>query len=97
MEVLIKEISTKTGITEDQAKNSIILVADKLKAGMPHIFHAQIDKLLNGESLSEGIKNKFKDLGEDAEDALKNIGQKAEEFAGDIKKKLGDMFSDKKS
>ncbi len=96
MDALIKEISTKTGITDDQAKNSINIVSDKLKAGIPHIFHAQIDKLLNGESISEGIKNKFKDIGEDAEDALKNIGNKAEEFAGDIKKKLGDIFSDKK-
>ena len=96
MDALIKEISTKAGITEEQAKNSILIVSDKLKAGMPNIFHTQIDKLLNGESLSDGIKNKFKDLGEDAEDALKNIGNKAEEIAGDIKKKLGDMFSDKK-
>ncbi len=96
MDALIKEISTKTGITDDQAKNSIKIVSDKLKAGMPYIFHAQIDKLLNGESISESIKNKFKDMGEDAEDALKNIGHKAEEFAGDIKKKLGDIFSDKK-
>ncbi len=97
MEALIKEISTKTGITEDQAKNSITLVADKLKAGLPHIFHAQIDKLINGESLSESVKGKFKDLSEDAEDALKNFGNKAEEFAGDVKKKIGDLFGDKKA
>jgi hypothetical protein len=86
MEALIKEISTKTGITEEQAKNSITLVADKLKVGLPHIFHAQIDKLINGESLSDSVKGKFKDLSEDAEDALKNLGNKAEEFAGDVEK-----------
>jgi uncharacterized protein YjbJ (UPF0337 family) len=97
MEALIKEISTKTGITEEQAKNTITLVADKLKAGLPHIFHAQIDKLINGESLSDSVKGKFKDLSEDAEDALKNLGNKAEEFAGDVKKKIGDLFGDKKA
>lgn len=96
METLIKEITTKTGITEDQAKNSVTIVAEKIKAGLPHIFHAQIDKLINGESLSESVKGKFKDISEDAEDALKNFGTKAEEFAGDVKKKIGDLFGDKK-
>lgn len=97
MEALIKEISAKTGITEDQAKNSITIVADKLKAGLPVMLHTQIDNLLNGESISEGVKNKLKDLTDDAEVALKQMGQKAEEFAGDIKKKLDDMFPNKKA
>jgi predicted thioredoxin/glutaredoxin len=92
MEALIKEISLKTGITEDQAKKAITIVADNLKTKTPHVFHKQIDAMLNGGTLSEGVKNKFKELGDDAEDALKNIGQKAEEFAGDVKKKIDELF-----
>ena len=96
MEALIKEVVTKTGITEEQAKNSIHIVSEKLKAGLPHVFHSQIDKLIDGESLNDSVKNKFKDLSEDAEDAIKNIGQKAEELASDFKKKLSDLLSEKK-
>ena len=95
MEELINSIATKAGITPEQAKTAITTVAETLKSKMPHYFHAQIDNLLNGGSLSEGVKNKMEDLKGDLEDAAKNFGKKAEEFAGDLKKKMDEMFNKK--
>lgn len=92
MEELIKEVSTKAGITADQAKTAITTVAESLKSKMPHYFHTQIDNLINGGSLSEGVKNKMEDLKGDLEDAAKNLGKKAEEFAGDVKQKINEIF-----
>lgn len=96
MEALIKEICMKTGITEQQAKDAIQLVSQQIKSKTPGILHSQIDKTLNGESMSDSVTAKFKELSDDAEDAIKNLGTKAEEFAGDVKKKFDDLFNTKK-
>ncbi|MBK7853864.1 MAG: hypothetical protein IPJ79_02240 [Bacteroidetes bacterium] len=92
MEALIKEICLKTGITEQQAREAVNVTVDKIKAKTPGILHSQIDKILNGESMSDAIKSKFKELSDDADDAFKNFGTKAEEFAGDVKKKIDEVF-----
>lgn len=92
MEELIKEVSLKTGITEAQAKIAITTVADKLKSKMPHFFHAQIDTLINGGSLTDSAKKKFDELKNDLEDVAKNLGQKAEGFAKEVKNKVDEMF-----
>ena len=92
MEQLIKDVSTRAGITPDQAKIAITTVSDSLKSKTPYVFHKQIDTLINGEKLSDGIKSKMEDLKDDLEDAAKNFGKKAEEFADDVKKKVGEMF-----
>lgn len=92
MEALIKEICLKTGITEQQAREAVNVTVDKIKVKTPSILHSQIDKILNGESMSDSIKSKFKELSDDADDAFKNFGTKAEEFAGDVKKKIDEVF-----
>ncbi len=92
MEQLIKDVSAKAGITPEQAKIAITAVADSLKSKMPHVFHKQIDTLINGGKLSDGMKTKMEDLKDDLEDAAKNFGKKAEEFASDVKKKVDEMF-----
>lgn len=92
MKQLIKEVSDKAGITADQARIAINTVAEAMKSKTPHVFHKQIDTLINGGTLSDGIKSKMEELRDDIEDAAKNLGKKAEEFAGDVKKKVEDMF-----
>lgn len=96
MQNLINDVASKAGINPEQAKKiAITTVAENLKAKMPHYFHAQIDNLINGGTLSEGVKNKMEDLKEDLENAAKNFGKKAEEFAGDVKNKINDLFNKK--
>lgn len=97
MEALIKEICLKTGITEQQAKDVVKITVDKIKLKTPNILHPQIDKILDGESMSDSFKNKFKELSDDADDAIKNFGTKAEEFAGDLKKKFDEVFRNPKN
>ena len=92
MEELIKDVSSKAGISPEQAKIAITTVAESLKSKMPYVFHKQIDNLVNGGTLSDGMKMKMEELKDDIEDAAKNFGKKAEEFAGDIKRKVDDMF-----
>jgi hypothetical protein len=92
MEQLIQNVSSKAGITPEQAKIAITTVSDSLKAKTPYVFHKQIDVLINGGTLSDGIKLKLEELKDDFGDAAKNFGKKAEEFAGDMKKKVDEMF-----
>jgi polyhydroxyalkanoate synthesis regulator phasin len=92
MEELIKEVSDKAGVTPEQAKKAITVVADSLKSKMPHVFHSQIDNLINGGTLSDSAKKKFEELKTDLEDAAKNIGTKAEEFAKEMKSKVDELF-----
>lgn len=95
MQNLINDVAAKAGINPEQAKIAITTVAENLKSKMPHYFHAQIDNLINGGTLSERVKNKMEDLKDDLEDAAKNFGKKAEEFAGDVKNKINDLFNKK--
>jgi uncharacterized protein (DUF2267 family) len=62
MEELIKQISQKTGISEDQARQAITMVADFLKQRLPAPIAQQIDGLLSGggmPDLSKGIGGIF--------------------------------------
>ncbi|MCC6384184.1 MAG: hypothetical protein LC117_08490 [Bacteroidia bacterium] len=88
MKELINEISTKAGISLEQAEKAAQTVTDYLKRHTPHLFHEQLDTLLAGGTLSDSFKNKLGSLKDDLEDAARNIGKKAEEFAGDLKKKF---------
>lgn len=88
MNDLVKEISLKSGITEEQAAKAAQTVSDYLKARTPHLFHEQLDTLMNGGTLTDAFKKKMETLRDDIEDAARNIGKKAEEFAEDLKKKF---------
>lgn len=88
MNELVKEISLKAGITEEQAAKAAQTVSDYLKARTPHLMHEQLEVILNGGTLSDAFKKKLETLREDVEDAARNFGKKAEEFASDIKKKF---------
>lgn len=57
MEELIKQITQRTGISEDQARQAITMVADFLKQKLPAPIAQQIDGLLTGgmPDLSKGL------------------------------------------
>ena len=48
MEELIKLVSQKTGISEEQAKQAVAQVVDFLKQKLPAPIAAQIDSVLKG-------------------------------------------------
>ena len=77
MDELIKEVASKAGINPEQAKIAITTVAESLKTKMPYVFHKQIDNLINGGTMSDGVKMKMEELKDDIEDAAKNFGKKS--------------------
>ena len=96
MQQLINEIVAKTGITPEQARSAIEITGASLKSKMPHYFHAQIDNLLQGGTLSEGFRKKLEDLKGELESAIKNLGSKAEELSEDLKKSFEKAFDNSK-
>ncbi len=100
MQELITKVSQSAGITEEQAKKSIEEVAAYLKSKLPAAFHSQIDNLIGGGKLSEGIKEKLMetavDVKEKTEDIIKDVTEKTEEAIKVFKDKLDEIFSKKK-
>lgn len=54
MEKVIKLVSEKAGISEEQAQTAVTTVAGFLKDRMPEPLAAQVDKYLSGENGEEG-------------------------------------------
>jgi len=96
MEALIKEVSERTGITPDQAKNAVMIVSDKLKTKFPHAMHDEFDAVLNGGNFGDAFKNKMKDTGVKAEDMAKTFAKKADEMFTEVGDKMRDFFQQKK-
>jgi hypothetical protein len=96
MNELITKVAESSGISPDQAKKSVETVTAYIKERLPESFHSQIDNLINGGKLSEGVKSKLNEVASDvrdkAEDVLKEVKEKADEVAG----KIREIFSDKK-
>ncbi|MEP7263810.1 MAG: hypothetical protein ABI772_04905 [Bacteroidota bacterium] len=95
MKELIEKVSTEAGITPEQAQKAVESVAAYLKNKTPHVFHEQLDVIINGGTLSDGMKKKMNDLKDDFSDAARNFGQKAEELASDMGKKINEVFGKK--
>jgi len=95
MQELISKVAATAGITEEQAKKSIETVTAYVKERLPETFRSQIDNLVNGGKLSEGVKSKLNDVSADvrdkAEDVIKEVREKADEVAG----KIREIFSEK--
>ena len=56
MDELVKQITAKTGISADQAKQAIGVIADYLKQHLPAPIAAQVDGVLKGGSLPDVSK-----------------------------------------
>ncbi len=61
MDELVKQISQRTGISEEQAKQAIAQVLDFLKQRLPAPVAQQIDSVMSGSmpDLSKGIGGLF--------------------------------------
>jgi hypothetical protein len=95
MEELIARVASEAGITPEASKKAVECVAGYLKSKTPHFFHEQLDVMMNGGTMSDGVKKKFTDLKDELEEATKNLGKKAEELANDVGKKINDVFNKK--
>lgn len=97
MKELIEKITSKVGITPEQATNTINAVAEYVKDKLPVPFHKAIDSALNGESLGDGIKAQIEGLGGNILETAEELKGKAEEFGENLKDKLSGLFGgDKK-
>lgn len=88
MQELINKLKAAAGVNDDQAKASIETISKYLKEKMPKSFHSQIDNMLEGGTLSEGVKEKLVDTAVD-------IKEKAEDVFDDVKDKISGLFSKK--
>jgi hypothetical protein len=95
MKEVVDKVAAETGITPEQARKAVETVSAYIKTKTPHVFHDQLDVILNGGTLSDGMKKRMSDLKDDIEDAAKNFGQKAGELAEDVGKKINEMFNKK--
>ena len=69
MEMLIKEITERTGISESQARDAVQMVANFIKTQLPAPIAAQVDSILGGQGGQGG-----QDLGDQAQQVLGNLG-----------------------
>ncbi|MEO6166717.1 MAG: hypothetical protein ABIO46_06330 [Chitinophagales bacterium] len=89
MEDLIKKVTAAAGISEEQAKKSIETISGYIKDRLPDSFKSQIDNLVNGGTLTAGMKTKMSAVADELRD-------KAEDVIDDMREKLSDIFSSKK-
>ena len=54
MEELIKQVTAKTGISEDQARSAVNTVVDFIKAKLPAPIAGQIDSAISGGTGTAG-------------------------------------------
>ena len=60
MEDLIKQVSAKAGISEDQARSAVTTVLDFVKTRLPEPIAGQLDNVMSGEG--GGISGTVGDL-----------------------------------
>ncbi len=100
MDELIKKVTTAAGITEEQARKSIETVSAYVKDRLPDTFKDQIDNLVNGGTLTEGMKTKMNsmagELRDKAEVVMEEVREKTEGIMADVKEKLSGIFTSKK-
>lgn len=99
MDELIQKVMQSAGISEDQAQKSVNTVAEYLKGKMPRSFHPQIDNMLRGGKLSEGIREQLiesaSEVKEKTEDALRDLANKTEKAINEMKEKLNEFLKKK--
>jgi hypothetical protein len=54
MEEIIKTITEKTGISDDQARQAAQVTVEYIKSKIPPMFATQLDRLLESGSSSDG-------------------------------------------
>jgi hypothetical protein len=68
MDMLIKEITERTGISESQARDAVQMVVNYIKTQLPEPMASQLDSVLGGQGRQGG------QLADQAQQALGNLG-----------------------
>ncbi|HOZ83488.1 MAG TPA: hypothetical protein PLU85_04685 [Bacteroidia bacterium] len=89
---IVDQVSKAANINQEQAAKAIEAVSAALKEKLPYLLHNQIDILLTGGNLSDGVKQKFETLKDDLESSAKDLSTKAQEFTEEVSKKLNNLF-----
>ena len=89
---IVDQVSKAANINQEQAAKAIEAVSAALKEQLPYLLHNQIDILLTGGNLSDGVKQKFETLKDDLESSAKDLSTKAQEFTEEVSKKLNNLF-----
>ena len=63
MEELIKQVTEKAGISEDQARTAVNTVVTFLKARLPEPIAAQLDSFTGGEGAAGGLSDMASKVG----------------------------------
>jgi hypothetical protein len=66
MDQLVNEISTRTGITQDQARQAVQMAVDFVKQKLPPALASQVDGVLGGTNSG--------DMAQQAQQALGGLG-----------------------
>jgi hypothetical protein len=89
MEDLKNKLVEGAVVTSEQAEKAIEIISEYIKKRVPPVVHGQLDKILQGHSLEENIKNQLGDIGND-------IKTKAEGLAKDLQNSFEKAFGNKK-
>ena len=89
---IVDQVSKAANINQEQAAKAIEAVSAALKEKLPYLLHNQIDILLTGGNLSDGVKQKFETLKDDLESSAKDLSTIAQEFTEEVSKKLNNLF-----
>lgn len=79
MQEYIDELQQKAGLTEEQAKQAIDIIVNKVKSKVPESFHSAIDNLFAGQTASDALKQKYQDFSDQASEKLQQFGKEAQE------------------
>jgi hypothetical protein len=90
MEELKNLVKEKAGVNDEQANLAINTVITYLKERTPGVIHSQLDKIFEGQSLEDSIKQQVGDLGSE-------VKTRAEGLAKDLKTAFDGAFSSKKN
>ncbi len=90
MEELTNLVKEKAGVNDEQANLAINAVVHYLKQRTPGIIHSQLDKIFEGQSLEDSIKQQVGDLGSE-------VKTRAEGLAKDLKTAFEGAFTTKKN
>lgn len=103
MQEYIDELKQKAGLTEEQAKQAIEIIVNKVKSKVPESFHSAIDNLFAGQTASDALKQKYQNYSDqaseklqqfstEAKEQLNEAAKQATEFAKDVSEKAKDFW-----
>lgn len=90
MEELKNLVKEKAGVTDEQANLAIGAIISFVKDRTPGVIHSQLDKIFEGQSLEDSIKQQVGDLGSE-------VKNRAEGLAKDLKTAFEGAFGSKKN